>query len=111
MRTSLIFLLLFPIFASAQINRSAKELAGENIEVYLKKIFKNQPHNVISLGEPQQYLSNVIDADWMINCRVSSVEKKMSKGTGTEQTLSDFRFYLDKKMQVVFAEAYKPRSN
>ena len=108
MRKAIIFLFLIPIFAHAQINRSARELAEENIETYLKKIYRDQPHYIASLGEPQIYQSNSINADWIITCTVGVGNKEEKKDIGRNGNFSNFMFYLNRKMQVVSAEAYKP---
>lgn len=105
MRTLLFLMLILPTLASAQVNKSAKELAGENIEAYLQKIYKGQDHT-ITLGEPKAYLSQGSEAEWKISCRVTFTDVA-GKKSSSQDAYSNFMFYLSRRMQVVSAEAYK----
>jgi hypothetical protein len=63
-------LLLLPFITKAQINRSASELAHENIKDYIStKIFKNRMYKPVSYGElkpDKEINSNVL---WVLDHR------------------------------------------
>ena len=102
-------LLMLPVLSFAQINRSAKELAGEQIQEYVTtKLFKDLSYKPIATGQlkPVQDKKN-LEIAWTIEHRF---EIKDSKHTSDQKAVSSkeyrFQFYLDDKMRVIKAESY-----
>lgn len=106
MRIIFIALLLFPLASIAQINRSAKELAGDNIKEYINtKIFKGHGYKPVSYGELKAHKDNT-DIVWTIEHRFEISETSQAplhKATDAQQFYK-FIFYLNKKMKVLKAE-------
>src|SRR5262245_59398079 len=107
MRTILFLLVLIPALSNAQFNKSATELAKENIRDYVtQKLFKNSSYQPISFGE-------------LINTKASSpiftsvIRHKFSitqvqshdniKTPASKEYL--FVFYFNDKMKVQMAES------
>lgn len=108
MRKIVILCLLAPLFAGAQLNRSAKEYASEIIEDYVQqKLFKNQPYKPVSFGElkPVDDLKKVISWSMVHSFEIIEMryegDRKISKPKSYK-----FSFYLDEKMNVKRAETY-----
>lgn len=99
--------LLLPLASIAQINRSAKELAGDNIKEYIStKIFKGQiAYKPVFYGELQPHRDNT-GVVWTIEHRfeVSATFKVPEHKTADAQQAYKFIFYLDKRMKVLKAE-------
>jgi hypothetical protein len=107
MRSFFLFLLMLPAFAAdAQINRSAKELAGERIEEYIvTKLFKSKQYKPVSYTELKSYNDKKSSIVWIIAHEFELTEKKLNAdGTSTAPVLYKFFFYLNDKMKVVKAE-------
>jgi hypothetical protein len=107
MRSFFLFLLMLPAFAAdAQINRSAKELAGERIEEYIvTKLFKSKQYKPVSYTELKSYNDKKSSIVWIIAHEFELTEKKLkADGTSTAPVLYKLFFYLDDKMKVVKAE-------
>jgi hypothetical protein len=107
MRSFFLFLLMLPAFeADAQINRSAKELAGERIEEYIvTKLFKSRQYKPVSYSELKSYNDKNSSITWIIAHEFELTEKKLkADGTSTAPVLYKFFFYLDDKMKVVKSE-------
>ncbi|MGN6402788.1 MAG: hypothetical protein ACTHMD_20195 [Flavisolibacter sp.] len=105
MRIIFITLLLLPLLAIAQINRSAKELAGVNIKEYIStKIFKGDVYKPVSYGELQPHKDNT-GIVWTMEHKfeISNSQAPVHK-TNDVQQVYRFIFYLDKKMKVLKAE-------
>ena len=106
----LLFLFLFiPSFVNAQINRSAGELARENIQEYLtKKLFKQQPYKPVSFSDLRVYGETKSDIEWTIDHKFEITEKGKDafQHSVNVQKLYKFIFYLDDKMKVLRAESY-----
>ncbi len=108
MRIIFCLLLMAPFLVKAQINRSANELAHENIREYLNtKIFKDRAYKPVYYGElkpDKEYNTNVL---WAVEHRFEITEppKNTDHNTVAEHQSYRFIFYLDKKMKVVKAEA------
>jgi hypothetical protein len=103
-------LLLLPFITKAQINRSASELAHENIKDYIStKIFKNRMYKPVSYGElkPDKEINSSVL--WVLDHRFEVAESQTTsdKEPVVEQKLYRFIFYLDKKMKVARAENIK----
>ena len=105
----IIFLLLFlPVVINAQINRSAKELAEENIREYLTaKIFKGQTYQPVSYGELKPRKEKNPDVAWNMEHKFEITETQVhaDKKTAVQKPYR-FMFYLDEKMKVLKAEAF-----
>jgi hypothetical protein len=106
----LIFLSLFlPIISAAQINRSARELATEQIREYIAtRLFKDKPYKAISYGDIKSYSVAHSPVYWIIshNFEIRDTEVAFDKKTTTTK-LCRFIFYLDKKMKVIRADSYE----
>jgi hypothetical protein len=110
MRTLLFLLLLAPVSASAQINRSATELARETTkEFVIKKLFAGQHYSPVSYGDAKPFKEKkdreiewIIEHQFEISQLVSSFDKNI------EKIKRKYRFYflLDKQMKVRRAESY-----
>ena len=108
MKTIPFLLFLLPIVLNAQINRSATELAKENIHEYVTgKIFNGHQYQSVSYGvltprkERNQDIMWSIEHKFQITETESQGDKKLSA-----QKPYKFMFYLDKKMKVLRAETY-----
>jgi hypothetical protein len=107
MRVIILVLLLVPLVHSAQVNRSASELAKENIKTWLlSKLFKDQPYKPGTYGELKAVVDKNPNIAWLI-MHLFEIEEP---GVDPEKKAHirkpyKFAFYLDKKMIVVRAEA------
>ena len=92
--------------SNAQINRSAKELARENIQIYLNnKIYKDHSYKAVSSGELKSSKENDPDILWRFEQKVETVEiQKDDRETIPVRKTVKFIFYLNKKMEVVWAD-------
>jgi hypothetical protein len=108
MQKILFLLLILPVFSDAQINRSATELAKENIQEYLlAKIFKNQSYKPISYSELKSYRGKNSEITWTIRHKfeIAEVQNVSDKKSMDAREPYSFFFYLDKKLKVVRAES------
>ncbi|SHF48086.1 hypothetical protein [Flavisolibacter ginsengisoli] len=108
MRMILLFL-VFPLMINAQVNRSASQLAQENIQDYLRsKLFKDQPYHPESFGELKPLKEDHSETSWIMEHKFQ-VAEKVNKGSLKPVSLDNheywFFFFLDKKMRVVKAES------
>jgi hypothetical protein len=106
MRSILLSVLIMPVFASAQINRSAKELAGETIGKYITTIlFKNQSYHPVSFGELRPRQEENSEVIWSYDHKFEIAENKIDpdKKQPVIKTYK-FIFYLDKRMKVKRAD-------
>jgi hypothetical protein len=108
MRILIFLATILPAFLQGQINRSATELAKENIRGYLThKIFKTEPYQPISYGELKPEKQRSIDARWSIEHKFRITETKIEEDKKMAiQKPYNFIFYLDDKMQVISARSY-----
>ena len=110
MRTLLFLIFLFPLLTSAQINRSANELAQETTRNYIqKKLFKGQTYTPISYGEIKSYKDKRdIEIEWMIEHRFEISKPPGSTDKKSEETNQPYKFifFLDHQMKVKRAESY-----
>ena len=109
MRYLLFSLILLPMFTSAQINRSARELASEQIQEYVTtKLFKDLSYKPVSLGQLKTFQDKRYpDIAWIIEHKFEVKESR--KGTDQKSVAPKeyvFQFYLDDKMKVVKADSY-----
>lgn len=108
MRRLLFLAMILPFIGRAQINRSATELARENIRGYLmEKIFKDASYQPISYGELKPERAHNEDIKWTIVHKFTITEKEIEadKKTFVEKP-HDFIFYLNNKMEVIRARSY-----
>ena len=108
MRILLFLVTILPAILHGQINRSATELAKENIRSYLTgKIFKAEPYQPISYGELKPENEKNADAKWTIVHKFKITEIKVGPAKKLSvQKPYDFIFYLDDRMEVVGARSY-----
>jgi hypothetical protein len=106
MRTLLFLALILPAFATAQINRSAREFASERIQEYVvTKLFKDLPYKPVSYGEIKNYDEKNRVVSWTLTHKFEITEIRLISDKKTEVHRSyQFLFYLDKKMKVLRAE-------
>lgn len=107
MRIILLALLFVPLVHQAQVNHSATELAKENIKTWLlSKLFKDQPYKPVAYTELKSVVDKNPNIAWMILHRFEIEEPDLDPHTKSHlQKPYKFAFYLDKKMEVVRAEA------
>ena len=108
MRRLVLVIILLPAIIHAQINRSATELARENIRNYLAgKIFRNVPYQPVSFGELKAQKVRNGDTQWSIvhKFKITETEVEADKKISIQKPY-DFIFYLDNKMQVIRARSY-----
>ena len=108
MRIILFLLLFLPAFMDAQINRSATELAKENIQEYLTaKLFKGLPYQPVSYGDLTPRKDKNSDITWSIEHKfeITETQTQADKKLAV-QKLYRFLFYLDEKMKVLKAETF-----
>ena len=108
MRKIIIFCLLAPVMAGAQVNRSAKEYASEIIEDYVQqKLFKNQPYKPVSFGELKPVNDSKKAIFWSMIHSFEIIEIRYEGDRKISKPKSyNFSFYLDEKMNVRRAETY-----
>jgi hypothetical protein len=107
MRLLILVLLLVPLVHNAQVNRSANELAKENIKTWLlSRLFKDQPYKPVKYGELKPVSEKNPNIAWMImhHFEIEEAEPDPEKKAPVQKPYK-FAFYLDKKMTVVRAEA------
>lgn len=108
MRPILLLLCIFPLLAGAQINRSAKEFAGERIGEYITgKLFKDHAYLPLSFGELKDRPEKNLDIAWQIEHRFVIADTVFDSGKKVAiHTSYKFLFYLDKQMNVKGAETF-----
>jgi hypothetical protein len=108
MRVLLFAVIIIPTFVHGQINRSATELAKENIRNYLTgKIFKAEPYQPIFYGELKHEKERSVDARWSIvhKFKITETEMEADKKFSVQKPYN-FIFYLNDRMEVVRARSY-----
>lgn len=107
MRIIFFLLLAVPLVAQAQLNRSANELAHENIKTYItEKLFKDHLYKPVLYDELKPDNDNRTDIAWSIQHKfeiAETAEPVPKSSTDARQTYK-FIFYLDKKLKVLRAE-------
>ena len=108
MRILLLIFISFPIFSGAQVNRSANELAREQVQEYIvTMIFKAKPYKPIYYGEltPQnQPHSEIV---WSIHHKFEIVDSQFVSDKKVAVIKPyNFSFFLDKKLKVIGAESF-----
>ena len=108
MRILLLLLLGIPFFSKGQINRSANELARENVKEYIvTKLFKDLAYKPGSYTELKSQKQPHVDIVWSMNHQFEIVDSQFvaEKKTAVRKAYY-FSFYLDKKLKVVTAESF-----
>jgi hypothetical protein len=108
MRTMLLFCLLVPFISRSQLNRSATELAQENIREYVvSKLFRDQAYEPVFYGQLKAHrIKNRKEIAWKLEHRFDISETRADdKKTGTARQYR-FIFFLDDKMTVILAEGF-----
>jgi hypothetical protein len=108
MKPLLICLLMVPFISQGQINRSATELAKENIQEYLHtKILKDQPFQPVFYGQLKtRTIKDNKEIAWSLEHRfVVSEIKRIDEKTVTVSKPYKFVFFLDRRMEVLRAES------
>lgn len=108
MRLIFLFLVAIPFISTAQINRSATELAKEKIQDYIiTKIFRGLSYKPLSYGELQNLSIYDSRVSWSILHKFEIVDSQyVSNKRRAVQKPYFFSFYLDKKLNVISAESY-----
>ena len=106
MRSILLLTVLVPVLGSAQINRSARELASETIGQYITtRLFKNQAYEPISFGKLREMKDYNSDIIWTFDHKFRITEKKRNdKEKPSMVKTYNFTFYLDREMRVKLAD-------
>ena len=107
MRILLVLLLILPFFSKAQVNRSANELARENVQEYIvSKIFKDLPYKSVSYGELKPQKQAHSEIIWSVNHKFEILDSQFvaDKKIAVRKPYY-FSFYLDKNLQVIMAES------
>ncbi|HKZ67430.1 MAG TPA: hypothetical protein VJ111_13780 [Chitinophagaceae bacterium] len=109
MRLLLFSLIAIPFFSSAQVNRSANELARERVREYIvTMVFKDQPYKPVSYGELKSYKRNRSEIEWSIEHKFEIEETQLvSEKKVVVRKPQWFWFYLDKKLKVILAESFQ----
>lgn len=110
MRTILTLLALWcSLLAAGQVNRSARELAKENIGDYLsQRLFRGSRIDGLTFQDLKAYTSrNKTEIAWLISmgCFIEEQEFRGEKMRTVRRPYA-FTFYLDRKMAVKRAESY-----
>jgi hypothetical protein len=108
MRFILLITLLLPVTLQAQINRSATELAKENIQEYITgKLFSGHQYQPVSYGELKSREDKNDDVVWAITHKfeITESEAHADKKVSVQKPYV-FIFFLDKKMKVRRAARY-----
>lgn len=106
MRILLLAVLLLPIVMSAQINRSARELAAEAAQEYLvKKLFKDKSYQPLSFSDIRPWENVRSEISWTIDHKFEIEESEFINGKKvTVRKPYHFLFFLDRRMKVLRAE-------
>jgi hypothetical protein len=99
-----LFFLLFSSVASAQVNRSAKELAKEHVVDYIEqKLFKKKPYKSLGFSElkPLQEIKATSNGWYLKHEFVIGLAEKDNK---KDAVTCAFIFYFDEKMHITSAQ-------
>ena len=109
MRSFLFLTLFLPVFGTAQVNRSAREFASEQIQEYVTaKLFKDLSYKPGSFGPLKVYhTKKSTEIAWTIEHKfeITETQKISDQKTATSKEYK-FTFYLDEKMKVLRAESF-----
>lgn len=99
--------LLFPLITSAQINRSAAELAKETIKEYVTtKLFSDAEYKPLKFDSIRAWPERRSDIEWTI-AHEFEIRRKRSSYSNEERKPELYKvlFYLDKQMKVLRSES------
>ena len=101
-------LLMLPLFSYAQVNRSVKQLAKENTNAYLSNIFKGRTYKLLSSGELKTFDTKKANIAWTLDLEVEATEtlKVTDTSSKTIRHLYSFRFFLDRRLEVLKSDCY-----
>ncbi|MGK2863495.1 MAG: hypothetical protein ACSLE0_16305 [Chitinophagaceae bacterium] len=108
MRFSLLLFFLVPFISPAQINRSANELARENVQEYIiSKLFKDINYQPVSYSSLKPLKQDRSEIAWSINHKFQIIDTQFvaDKKIAVAKPYL-FSFYLDKKLNVISAESF-----
>jgi hypothetical protein len=109
MRSILFIFLAVPFLTTAQINRSAREFAGEQVQEYITtKLFRDLTYRPVSFGDIKTYDDKKNkEIFWTIvhTFEVTDKPKTFDQKAATTKQYK-FLFYLDDKMKVIRADSY-----
>ena len=109
MRSFLFLALILPVFASSQINRSAREFASEQVREYVTtKLFKDVPYKPVLFGQLKVFKDGKnFEIAWTIEHKfeIAETHKVLDQKTTASKEYK-FLFYLDDKMKIVRAESF-----
>jgi hypothetical protein len=105
---ALILLLAVPFFASAQINKSANELAQEVTREYLvTKLFRGKNYQPIRYGELKAKNDKRSSVAWTLEHDFEVSDARPSGFNDIQNKhFYSFLFFLDKRMKIVKAESF-----
>ncbi len=109
MRKLILLVLFAPLLATAQINRSANELAQESVKEFLfKKLFSEKDYGAVSFGNLEPFIDKTHKVEWTMEHRfeIKSRQSSFDGNLKTVKTSWYFIFYLDHQMKVVRARSY-----
>lgn len=112
MRIVILVLLVVPFFATAQINKSANELAKEVTREYLvTKLFRGKNYQPIRYGELKAKNDKRSSVAWTLEHDFEVTDMEPSGFNNFQnKNFYSFLFFLDKRMKIVKAESFmKPR--
>ncbi len=108
MKLLIIIIFFLPLFAIAQINRSATELAKERVAEYITtKIFRGVNYEPVSYGPLKSMDNDPANYRWMLSHQFEITDTLF---VADKKTISKkpyiFSFYLNKKLEIVSADGY-----
>jgi hypothetical protein len=108
MRTLLLLSLTLPFFSNAQVNRSAREFAIEQIQEYIvAKLFKGQPYKPGAFGELKPAGAKNSAIAWSLIHQFEITETRADAYAKTTVLKPlNFIFLLDNKMKVQKAQVF-----
>jgi hypothetical protein len=108
MRIIILLLIILPSVALAQVSRSAKELASDNIREYItEKLFKGKEYKPVWYGEIKAAESKERKVHGMLVHSFEITETELADDQMIPvQKLYRFGFYLGQTMNVLRANGY-----
>lgn len=107
MKLFLLCLLGIPLLSQAQVNRSATELAQENIKGYLvAKLFQGKAYSPVSYGQlKSRVIKSNTEIAWSLDHRFEIRENAMVDGKRVMVNRPyKFTFFMDREMEVLRAD-------
>jgi hypothetical protein len=107
MRILMLLFLVIPFCVKAQVNRSAIQLAHENIDEFLtSKLFRNKMYTSVSYGKLKERKDSDKETVWEMDHQFY-IDEKYSTANHAASTKQVYRFtfYFDRKMNITKAES------